>query len=111
MMDDEFHVDVKSLRPFYGRPVCVITNDDIRHTGILTGCGPRALVLNGERSTRPAKRSRKSKRKVDVSAAFNEENGYKELPYWGLLSIDPPMLLDTSKSTISLSRVKAVFPL
>ncbi|TVX98612.1 hypothetical protein [Cohnella terricola] len=111
MKDDKFLVDEQSLRPFRGRAVCVITNDDIRHTGVLTGCGPKSLVLNGERSARPAKKTRKTKRKVDVSAVTNEQSGFEELPYWGQLSIDPPTLLDMSKSTISLSRIKAVFPL
>lgn len=106
-MDSMFPIDEESLRPLFGRAVCVIMNDETRHTGILTACGPSSIVLNGERTGRPVKRDRKSKLKADISMMQQEE----QLPssaYWGALSLGPAMEVSTVKAVIPLAPVKAV---
>ncbi|OXS54003.1 hypothetical protein B1A99_27600 [Cohnella sp. CIP 111063] len=111
MFDDDYSVDEYSLRPLYGRAVCVVTYDDARHTGVLTSCGTSTLVLNGERTARPVKRGRKSKQHVEISASEYEEPIDSEPAYWGKMGLEPPMEINSSKSVISLARVKAVWPI
>jgi len=111
MFDDDFSVDEYSLRPLFGRPVCVVTHDLARHTGILTSCGDSTLILNGERTSRPVKRGRKSKPQAGISASEPKESNYAEPSFWGSWSIEPPIEISSSKSVISLSGVKAVWPI
>jgi hypothetical protein len=110
-MDVSFPLDEWSLKPLFGQAVCVITMDDARHTGILTSCGATTLVLNGERTARPVKRSRKSKRIAEISSAEQETSGCEEPTYWGNMSLVPPMKPSAANSVFSLSQVKAVLPL
>ncbi|RED57259.1 hypothetical protein [Cohnella lupini] len=118
MPNSVFYFNEDSLRPLFGRAVCVVLNDETRHTGILTSCGPSSIVLNGdrleraeiaERSLRPVKRSRKSKLHADVSAIKLEEQ--TPTAYWGTLSIGPAIDVCKDKAVIPLSPVRAVFPL
>ncbi|XID95855.1 hypothetical protein ACF3MZ_15580 [Paenibacillaceae bacterium WGS1546] len=110
MMDDSFRDYEPSLKRMQGYAVCVITDDDSLHTGILTSYGSSSLVLNGERTARPAKRPRRSKAQAEISAAGHGELDPEPL-YWGKLSLDPPMPLGTEKAVISLNRVRAVWPI
>jgi hypothetical protein len=61
MLDSKFTTDEMSLRPLCGRTVYIIMNDETRYMGILASCGQSSITLNGEgeRSLRPAKRTRK----------------------------------------------------
>ncbi|MFB9277068.1 hypothetical protein [Cohnella cellulosilytica] len=111
MFDEDHEVDEYSLRPLFGRPVCVITHDDARHTGILTSCGASTLVLNGERTARPVKRGRKSKLRAEISASEEEDTEASEPVYWGKMGLEPPMEISLSKTILSLGRVKAVWPI
>ncbi len=111
MFEDDHEVDEYSLRPLFGRPVCVITYDDARHTGILTSCGASTLVLNGERTARPVRKGRKSRIQAEISASELEEPEATEPVYWGRMGLEPPMEISSSKSVISLGRVKAVWPI
>ncbi|RED64359.1 hypothetical protein [Cohnella phaseoli] len=111
MYDDDYSVDEYSLRPFFGRTVCVVTYDDARHTGVLTSCGSSTLVLNGERSARPVKRGRKSKIQAEISASEQETPYVSEPLYWGKMGLEPPLQINSSKSVISLEHVKAVWPI
>ncbi|TFE19521.1 hypothetical protein [Cohnella luojiensis] len=109
-MMDSVSFDENSLRPLYGRAVCVIMDDETRYTGILTSCGPSSLVLNGERTRRPVKRSRKSKIKAEVSTTQQEEQtASASSAYWGTLSLGPSMEVSTVKAVLPLAPVKAVF--
>ncbi|MFC4597146.1 hypothetical protein [Cohnella hongkongensis] len=111
MLEDDDSVDEYSLRPLFGRAVCVVTYDGARHTGVLTSCGASTLVLNGERTNRPVTRRRKSKPQAEISASEQEGPGYSEPAYWGRLELEPPMAVSSAKSVISLARVKAVWPI
>lgn len=111
-MDFVYSFDENSLRPLYGRAVCVIMDDETRHTGILTSCGPSSIVLNGERTHRPVKRSRKSKIKAEVSTTKQEEpSAPASTAYWGALSFGPALEVSTVKAVLPLAPVKAVFVL
>ncbi|RKP56085.1 hypothetical protein D7Z26_05385 [Cohnella endophytica] len=112
-MNSEYGIDEGSLRPLFGRPVCVILEDDTRHTGILTSCGPSSIVLNGESAARPGKRARKSKVKGKVAASSFEEQTSPAAcsSYWGTLDFGPPMEISSVKTVIPLAPVRAVFAL
>ncbi|WP_239618611.1 hypothetical protein [Cohnella mopanensis] len=107
MMDSSFSFDEDSLQPLCGRAVCVILNDGTRHTGILTSCSPSTIVLNGERTVRPVKRTRKSKAQVDISTIQSEEQS-ESTAYWGVLSAGPLMEVSSVKSVIPLAPVREV---
>ncbi|MFC5469984.1 hypothetical protein ACFPPD_14715 [Cohnella suwonensis] len=109
-MESMRDINEKTLLPLFGRPVCVVLEDDTRHTGILTSCGPSSLELNGERSSRPTVRSRKSKIK-----ALEIPEPHEEIPqshsYWGSMSLGPALPIGTEKTVIPLAPVRTVIPL
>ncbi|MFC5403000.1 hypothetical protein [Cohnella soli] len=109
-MESIGNVNELSLQPLFGQPVCVVLEDDTRHTGILTSCGPSSLVLNGERTSRPVARNRKTKIK-----AQEVTEPYEEIPqpnsYWGTMSLGPVMPVSFEKAVIPLAPIKTVIPL
>jgi hypothetical protein len=110
MFDSMFKADEQSLLPLRGRAVCVVMNDETRYTGILTSCGPTSIVLNGERSQRPAKRTRKAKIQTEEKMIVGDQQNVSSA-YWGTLSIGPSMELNTAKAVIPLSPIRAVIVL
>jgi hypothetical protein len=107
MFDSMFEADEQSLLPLRGRAVCVIMNDETRYTGILTSCGPTSIVLNGERTQRPVKRTRNLKIQTgEKMIAGDQQNATSA--YWGTLSLGPSMELNTAKAVIPLSPIRAV---
>lgn len=110
MLQSNFAADEKILRPLYGRPICVILEDETRYTGILTSCSSSSLTLNGERTLRPAKRKRKARIQAE-EIAVQEEAPTSEA-YWGTLSLEPPMPpLNSARKVIPLAPVKKVIVL
>lgn len=108
-MESEFVFDEKSLRPLVGRPVCVVLDDETRHTGILTSCGPASIVLNGERTARPANRTRKTRVKGEAStSSVQDEELAPSTSYWGAMSLGPPLKVNKVKAVIPLAPVRAV---
>jgi hypothetical protein len=107
MFDSMFSADEESLRPLYGRAVCVIMNDETRYTGILTSCGPTSIVLNGERSGRPVNRSRKAKVQSEEKTLIGDQQNTTSA-YWGTLNFGPSMELNTAKSVIPISPIRGV---
>ncbi|WP_130613611.1 hypothetical protein [Cohnella abietis] len=93
----------QSLRPLLGRAVCVIMNDKTRYTGVLAFCESSSIVLNGERSQRPVKRSRKAHIHSDEQVSVEQQH-YPTSAYWGILSLGPTL----SANSVS---VKAVIPI
>ncbi len=120
MLDPVFAINENSLRPLFGKAVCVILNDETRHTGILTSCDPSSIILNGdrkeraeikERSQRPVERSRKSKLQADVSTIKQDDQVPPGSAFWGTLSISPAMDVSKTKAVIPLAPIRAVLPL
>ncbi len=107
MLDSEFDVNEQSLRPLCGRAVCVIMNDETRYTGILTSCSPSSIVLNGERTLRPAKRARKAKVQAGKNATPEQQQNVTSA-YWGMLSLEPSVQINNAKAVIPLSPIKTV---
>jgi len=110
MYDNEDAIDEYALRQLTGRAVCVLTHDGIRHTGILTSCGSATVVLNGERTSRPSKRTRKPKHQAEINAAEKAEPD-SEPAFWGSLGLEPPLEVSSAKAVISYGQVKAVWPI
>lgn len=108
MLDPELYTDEQTLRPLYGRAVCVILNDDTRYTGILTSCGPSSIVLNGERTNRPVNRMRKVKIQAEEDNASLKQQP-SSTSYWGALSLGPPIECSTVKAVIPLAPIRSVW--
>jgi len=114
MFEDDYLIDEYALKQLSGRAVCVLTHDDVRHTGILTSCGSSSIVLNGERTARPAKRGRGSKQKAEISASETEEYASPSPSYWGNMGLEPPSGgsgISSSKAVISMGQIRAVWPI
>lgn len=109
-MDSSYNFDENSIRPLIGRAVCVILEDGTRHTGILTSCGPNALVLNGERTGRPVDRKRKSKLQAEIST-LPEEDPPADSAYWGKLGFGPAMDVSMVKAVIPMYPIRDVIPI
>jgi small nuclear ribonucleoprotein (snRNP)-like protein len=103
-----FHspVDEETLQPLRGRAVCIILEDGTEFTGILTSCGPKTLVLNGERTQRPG---RKRKARVTTDNASLADNAMPEASsYWGALGLRPPIERSNVKAVIPLAQIRSV---
>ena len=110
MLHSNLAADEKTLRPLYGRPVCVVLEDDTRYTGILTSCSSSSLTLNGERTLRPVKRKRKAR--IQAKETTVQEETPNSEAYWGTLSIEPPMPpIHFARKVIPLAPVKNVIVL
>lgn len=120
MLESLFPPQQEQLRPLRGREVCVIMNDGVRHTGILTSCGKSSIVLNGlivnrksspdvkaipgrKRSRRPIGRNREANVQSDSSV-----KGKEAASYWGGLSMAPNTEYTSSKIVLPLGTVEAV---